>query len=153
MFSADIQQVLSFWILNESLNTRDRKMALQKLILGCAVWKLHIWRCNFQSLGNINCIFNPDINWKVTQGLFLFFYFTRLTLWREECLMAIYEWGYSILYPLWTSSTFDSKEERSNLESSSQALWIFVALPLCDLAQVTASHPFTFSSKYWGGRS
>lgn len=129
-------------------------MALPKLILGYAMWKLHICRYNFQFLGNINCVFNPDINWKVTKGVFLFFYFIRLTLWKKVYFIAIYEWGCSSLYHLWTCSTLDSKEERSKFGIKSgplnfcspSTMWPWVE-------QATFSHPFTFSSKYWGGWS
>lgn len=49
-------------------------MALQKSLVGCAVWKLHISRYNFYSLGNINCSFNSNLNWKFTEDLFFFFF-------------------------------------------------------------------------------
>lgn len=68
--AADIWKVLSFWILGDGLNKRD-KGTLQKSLVGCAVRKSHLCRDRFHSLRIIHCIFNPNINWKVTEGSFL----------------------------------------------------------------------------------
>lgn len=88
-------------------------MALPKWILGCAVWKLHICRYNFQSLGNLNCISTHILIERSPRVFSCFFCFIRLPLWKEVYFMATYEWGYRSLSHLWTHSTFDSKEEGS----------------------------------------
>lgn len=52
------------------------------------------------------------------------------------------EWAFNWPY-FGASSTLDSKEEKSILETLSQAPWIFIPVQQCDLEQVTVSHDFS----------
>lgn len=152
--AVDIQQVLSSWILNKSFNKRDRKMALLKWILGCAVWKLHIYRYNFQSLGNPNCISTHILierSPRVFSCFFLLHESNSLegSIFHGHLRMGLQE-SFPPLNPLHIQLKRGEKQIWDHQVRPSEFLFPF------NHGTSSRSHftcPFTLSSDYWGGWS